>query len=91
MTRTINPFHDNILLEEIAPNEKTGGGIIIPTAHQTKVNQGIVVDKGPDVSDKVKIGDVLFFPLHSESRMEFMGHKFILVTETACLGAIREK
>lgn len=86
----ITPFHDNIMLEAIAPTGKSDGGIIIPEAHQTPVNQGRVVDKGPMVSDNVKMGSILFFPLHSESRLKYKGNSYILVKESAVLGAIEE-
>jgi len=90
MKATLTPFHDNILLTEIPANERTESGLIIPEAHRTPVNQGKVVDKGPNVSDNIQLGDILFFPLHSESRMNYKGNKFIIVPEASCLGAIRE-
>lgn len=89
--KEIIPFHEQILLEEIPPSNTIGGGIIIvPEAHKHPVNQGIVMDKGPLVSDKIIKGEIVFFPLHSESRLEFAGRKFILVPESQCLGAIRD-
>lgn len=87
---TLVVFHENILLEEIPASGVSGGGIIIPTAHQTPVNQGKVVDKGPNVSDAIKMGDILFYPPHAEAKLNYKGNKFIIVAESACLGAIRE-
>lgn len=90
MKATLTPFGENLILAAIAPKERTEGGIIIPTAHQSPVNQGTVLDKGPLCSDKIKEGDIVFFPMHSEHRMEWKGNKLILVPESACLGCISE-
>lgn len=86
---TLSPFTDYVLLKEI-PAASVIGGIIVPEAHRAKLNQGEVVDKGPQVSDKVRVGQILFFPLHSEHRLEWKGNKFIIVQEGNCLGAIEE-
>lgn len=86
----ITPFHDQIMLEAIPASATSAGGIIIPEAHRTAVNQGTVVDKGPLVSENVKLGTILFFPLHSESRLKYKGHDYILVAESSVLGAIEE-
>lgn len=89
MTKSIiTPFHDNVLLEEIPPKKEIGS-IIIPEAHQSKLNQGTVVDKGPTCSENIQIGNILFFTMHSESRLEYKGHKFIVVSEANCLGSIQ--
>lgn len=88
--KEIIPFFDQVLMEELPTNNTSTGGIIIPEAHVTKVNQGRVVDKGPLASATIKNGDILFFPLHSEARLVLADRKFILCSESQCLGAIRE-
>ncbi len=87
--QALHPFHNNILLTEIEGASKTEGGILIPEAYKVKLSQGTVVDKGPDVTDQVKLGDILFFPFHTESRLDYKGNKFIVVSEAQVLGAIR--
>lgn len=87
---SLTPFANFILLKEV-PATTIIGSILIPEAHQTKLNQGIVVDKGPLVSDAVVNDDILFFPLHSEHRLTWKGNKFILIAEDQVLGAIREE
>lgn len=88
-TVNLSPLHDNILLEELEPI-KAYGAIIVPEAHQRKLNQGKVVDKGPMVSERIELGDILFFPQHVEHRLDYSGKKFIVVTESNCLGVIRK-
>lgn len=90
VTVNLSPLHDNILLEELDPI-KAYGNIIVPEAHQKKLNQGRVVDCGPLVSpERIKLGDILFFPQHVEHRLDYGGKKFIVVTESNCLGLIRK-
>ncbi len=86
---TLSPFHNFVLLKEI-PTAGVIGSIIIPDAHRAKLNQGEVVDKGPLVSDLIQNGQILFFPLHSEHRLEWKGNKFILIAEDQVLGSISE-
>lgn len=83
------PFHDNILLEGITAAVQTESGLIIPERHRDAPPQGKVIDKGPDCSDQIQIGDILFYPLHSEASMEYKGKKFKMISESAVLGAIR--
>lgn len=86
----LKPFHENLLLEVEAPKEKIGS-IIVPEAHRSKLNQGKVVDKGPQCSDNVQLGDIVFFPLHSESRLTLdNGQSFVIVPESQCLGSLRK-
>jgi len=82
------PFGDNLLLEE-PPTADNIRGIIIPEAHRSKVNQGKVLELGDLADTKVQVNDVVFFPLHSEHRIEFGGKKFILVPSSQVLGIIR--
>lgn len=88
--KSLIPFHSNLILEPIGPREKTDAGIIIPPIAQSIVNQGKVVDKGPDCSDKIQLGDIVFFPLHVEHRLNLSDkYKFIVVDEVNVLGSIR--
>ena len=88
-TANLLPHGENLLLSEPESTSVTGGGIIIPEAHRTKVNQGKVLELGPLADDKIHVNDVVFFPLHSESRIEFGGQKFIIVPSSSVLGIIR--
>lgn len=88
-TVSLSPMHDNILLEEIE-GIRQHGAIIVPDAHVKQLNQGRVVEKGPLVSERVELDDILFFPLHTEHRLPYGGRRFIIVSESNCLGSIRK-
>lgn len=88
--KSLVPFHSNILLEPVEPVKISEGGIIIPQIAQSIVNQGKVLEKGPLCSDKIQVGDVVFFPLHVEHRLNLSDkNKFIIVDENQVLGLIR--
>lgn len=83
----LHPFHDNLILTpDIASS--MAGRIVIPEKAIPVLNQGKVLDKGPLVSDKINKGDTVFFAPHSESRIDWKGNHFIVVTESNCLGSI---
>lgn len=84
------PLHDNILLEGIEAKTRTDGGLIIPERHQDAPPQGKVIDKGPGVSEYIKLGDILFYPHSAESALDYKGKKMKMVPESAVLGLIRE-
>ena len=48
------PLHDWVLIKRSKPEEKTGGGIIIPDAARTKPTEGIVEAIGPGKFEKEK-------------------------------------
>lgn len=92
-TTNLYPLHDNLILD---PSTKKGmsGKIIIPEAHQGPPNaSGIVIDKGP-LCDKnmIQIGDKVFFPMHSENRVEITEGKIVIfVSESNILGTARQE
>lgn len=83
------PFYSNIILEPVGPRTQTEAGLFLPSVAQVQVNQGKVLDYGPQCSTNVKMGDILFFAPHSEHRIDYRGNKFIVVSEDQVLGAIR--
>lgn len=89
--KSLIPFHSNLILEPVGPRTQSDGGIIIPSVAQVQVNQGKVLDMGPLCStDKIKVGDIVFFPMHTENRINLSDtHKYIVVDESHVLGVIR--
>lgn len=91
-TKTVlTPFFNNLILEPIAATGVSEGGIIVPEAHQKPLNQGKVLDKGPQVSDSVNKGDIVFFAMHTESKLNWRGVKLLVVSEDQCLGKFHEQ
>jgi chaperonin GroES len=54
------PLHDHVVIERIAAEEKTTGGIIIPDTAKEKPQQGEVIASGEQIIDQLVAFRVLF-------------------------------
>lgn len=84
----LSPLHDNLLLEPQQAAEKIGS-IIVPENVRPLLTQGKVLDKGPLVSDKIALGDTVFFPMHAENRLAYGDKKYIIVAESGCIAIVQ--
>ena len=87
------PLHNFVLLEKIAEDNKTAGGIIIPDTAKEKPSSGKVVAVGPGIKDEpmtVKAGDVVLFGKWASSANEVKidGQEFVLIKESEILGIL---
>jgi len=64
------------------------GRIWIPDTAKQRIDQGVVVYKGPEVKD-VKIGDHVFFGGYAGTRVSIEGEgTFIILVEDQCLAVL---
>ncbi len=95
------PLHDWVLLKRSEPEEKTGGGIIIPDAARTKPTEGIVVAIGPgkfvqekDKKEKkfvptvLKPGQRVIFIDYMTKEVVLDGEEITLIQEDSILGVL---
>lgn len=69
MVEKIRPLFDRVLIQRLAQEEKTQGGIIIPDTAKEKaqtgkvvaIGAGRIVGEGKIIPMQVKVGDVVFF------------------------------
>ncbi|MGL4393700.1 MAG: co-chaperone GroES [Brevinema sp.] len=73
---SVKPLGNRILVEVKAGEEKTAGGLYIPTTAQEKTNTGSVLALG-DKDITVKVGDVVVFEKYAGTQ--------ILVDNKECL------
>ncbi len=87
-----------MLLERLADEEKTVGGIIIPDNAREKPSRGRVVaigdgkfDDGVRVPMSVKSGDIVMFAkwASSASEIKIDGNEYIIIKETDILGILQ--
>ncbi len=92
----IKPLHDRIVVERIAEDSKSAGGIVIPDNAQEKPTQGKVVAVGPGaVLDNgkvraldVKKGDRVLFGKYSGSEIKLEGVEYVILKEEDVLGVL---
>lgn len=91
------PLHNYILLERLAEENKTAGGIIIPDNAREKPSRGRVIAAGPGtysgddlIPVSVKSGDIVLFAKWAASANEIKldGNDYVLIKETDILGII---
>ena len=92
----IRPLHDRILVQRLAEEEKTAGGIIIPESAKEAPAEGKVVAAGPGKIDDngktialgVKEGDRILFSKYSGSEVKMEGIEYLIMKEDEVLGIV---
>ncbi|NVO16954.1 MAG: co-chaperone GroES [Rhodoplanes sp.] len=92
------PLHDRVVLERIAAEERTSGGIIIPDNAKEKPQQGKVVAVGPGGRDEagklvpleLKPGDRVLFGKWSGTEVKLDGVEYLIMKESDVMGVLTE-
>ena len=86
---TFEPLGDKIICREIAPEEMSSGGIIIPDVENQRVYEAEVIAIGPGryeggqlVPASVKIGDKILYQRFSAQTFEFESDEYHTVRES---------
>ena len=91
------PLHNYVLLERLAEETKTAGGIIIPDNAREKPSRGRVIATGDGayvngarIPLSVKAGDIVLFAKWASSANEVKidGTDYVLIKETDILGIL---
>ena len=93
-TTTLKPLGDRIVVETVANEEKSAGGIILPDSAQEKpmtgkvtaVGSGKVLDNGKVIPLEVKVGDKVLFGKYAGTEIKIDGEKFMMMQERELLG-----
>ena len=92
----IKPLADRVLVQRVAEEEKTKGGIIIPDSAKEKpqegkviaVGDGKVLDSGTVVKNTVKAGDRILFGKYSGTEIKLNGEEYLIMREEDILGIL---
>jgi chaperonin GroES len=90
------PLGDRILVQRLAGDEKTKGGIIIPDTAKEKpqeakviaVGKGKVTDDGKLQPVEVRPGDKVLFGKYSGSEIQLDGEDYVIIREDDVLGVL---
>jgi chaperonin GroES len=94
MPSKFRPLGDRILVEPMAAETKTKGGIIIPDTAGEKPTRGKVVAVGPGARAEdgrlmqldVKVGDVVLYGKWSGTEVKLDGKDFVIIKESDVFG-----
>jgi chaperonin GroES len=92
----IRPLHDRVVVEPLAADQKTAGGIIIPDTAQEKPSEGKIVavgsgyrnDEGKVTKLDVKKGDRVLYGKWSGTEIKVDGKDLLIMKESDILGVI---
>ena len=95
MTKVI-PLNDKIVVERLAADDKTTGGIIIPDAAKEKpkqgkilaVGEGKVLENGSRAPFQVKVNDRVLFTSYAGSEVTVAGKEYLIMTEEDILAVV---
>ena len=81
----IKPLGDRVLIQPLAAEEKTAGGIYIPDNAQEKPQEGIVVAVGngtKDVEMTLKADDKVLYGKYSGTEITYEGVTYMIMQES---------
>jgi chaperonin GroES len=92
----LRPLQDRILVQRVAEEEKTKGGIIIPDTAKEKPAEGKIVsvgkgkldENGKRIAPEVKKGDRILFGKYSGTEVKIEGKEYLIMREEDVLGII---
>ena len=87
----IKPLADRVLIQPMAAEEKTIGGIIIPDTAKEKPLQGTVVAVGNGTKDEemvIAVGDQVLYGKYAGTELEFEGEKYLIMRQSDVLAVI---
>jgi chaperonin GroES len=92
----IRPLNDRVIVQRIAEEEVTKGGIIIPDSAKEKPQEGKVVavgtgkvlENGTKLPMDVKVGDKILFGKYAGTEIKIEGEEVLMMREDDILGVI---
>ncbi len=87
----IKPLADRVLIEPIAAEEVTVGGIIIPDTAKEKPLKGAVIAVGQGTKDDemiLKSGDTVLYGKYAGTEIELEGKKYLIMRQSDVLAII---
>lgn len=81
----IKPLADRVVVEPMAAEQKTSGGIIIPDTAKEKPQKGTVVAVGCGKKDEpmtVKEGDKILYGKYSGNELSIDGKDYLIMRES---------
>jgi chaperonin GroES len=92
----IVPLNDKIVVERLAAEDKTAGGIVLPDTAKEKPKQGVVralgdgklLENGKRAAFQVKEGDRVLFTSYAGTEVNVDGKEKLIMTEEDILAVV---
>ncbi len=94
--KKLRPLNDKVVIAKAEPEEKSEGGIYLPSASQEKPLEGIVVAVGPGTPNEkgerqalqLKEGDRVLYSKYSGTEFKTGGKELLIIAEKDVLAII---
>ena len=86
------PLGDRVVLEQLAAEETTASGIVLPGQAQEKPQQAKVVAVGPgteEVKMQVKKGDVVIYSKYAGTEVKLDKEEYVVVRQDDILAIVK--
>ncbi|MCQ2529850.1 MAG: co-chaperone GroES [Lachnospiraceae bacterium] len=86
------PLGDRVVLEQLAAEETTASGIVLPGQAQEKPQQAKVVAVGPgteEVKMQVKVGDVVIYSKYAGTEVKLDKDEYVIVRHDDILAIVK--
>ena len=94
---TIKPLFDKVVVESVNVEEKTKGGLYLPTSAQEKPQTCLVVAVGPggiidgkEIVMQVKVGDKVLCSQYAGSEFKVDGKEFTIIKQSDILAIVED-
>ncbi len=94
----LKPLDDRVVVEPLAAEERTSGGIVLPDTAKEKPQRGKILATGPgrllESGDRcamsVKVGDEVLFSKYGGTEIEVEGQEIKILRESDILAKVAE-
>lgn len=80
MKINVKPQRDVVVAIRLAPEEKSEGGIVLPSQYAREKHEAEVVEVGPEVKG-IKVGDIIWVKDFAGSTFEIRGNSALVLKE----------
>ena len=92
----LKPLYDRIVVEPLAAEEKTKGGIVLPDTAKEKpqigkviaVGPGRIDEKGQRIVPEVKVGEKVIYASYAGNEFKHDGDKLLILKESDILAIL---
>lgn len=94
----IKPLYDNVLVQRAEPEERTKGGLFLPSAAQEKqvwglvkaLGKGKILKNGELRAPSVKVGDKVLLAKWGGNEITYEGEDYMILKESDLLAIITD-
>ena len=91
----LKPLNDRVVLKQLAAEETTKSGIVLPGQAQEKPQEALVVAVGPggivegkEIIMQVSVGDKVMYSKYAGTEIKLSGEEYIIVKQNDILAIV---